>query len=259
MVDAPLTAAKLAKSANFNLEEEDGDIYSDTEMDMPGYEPPRSFEDEPIPTSAAPVDEEQLEKDQKAKENLLQTQKILVDTAKSLGLDLCKKYKESKVEFMISQITAGQTDCPICKKKLKKTSRLKEHMNQHLVDPKFVCPECNKGFGERQGYNRHLLAHKPHNKYKCDYCTMYFDIVGHKNQHQLKHTKTYKCKHCERICGTLKGQRHHEYKCEKQPGGKPAKTKCPYCPKEYVDKKQTNRHIISKYPGKPRLGQAVKV
>ena len=73
MVDAPLTAAKLAKSANFNLEEEDGDIYSDTEMDMPGYEPPRSCEDEPIPTSAAPVDEEQLEKDQKAKENLLQT------------------------------------------------------------------------------------------------------------------------------------------------------------------------------------------
>ena len=84
---------------------------------------------------------------------------------------------------MISQITAGQTDCPICKKKLKKTSRLKERMNQHLVDPKFVCPECNKGFGERQGYNRHLLAHKPHNKYKCDYCTMYFDTVGHKNQH----------------------------------------------------------------------------
>ena len=179
----------MAKSVNFNLEEEDGDIYSDTEMDMPGYEPPRSFEDEPIPTSAAPVDEEQLEKDQKAKENLLQTHKILVDTGKSLGLDLCKKYKESKVEFMIIQITAGQTDCPICKKKLKKTSRLKEHMNQHLLDPKFV---CNKGFGERQGCNRHLLAHKPHNKYKCDYCTMYFDTVGHKNQHQLKHTKTYK-------------------------------------------------------------------
>ena len=149
IVDASLTAAKLAKSANFNLEEEDGDIYSDTEMDMPGYEPPRSFEDESIPTSAAPMDEEQLEKDQKTKENLLQTHKILVDTGKSLGLDLCKKYKESKVEFMISQITAGQTDCPICKKKLKKTSRLKEHMNQHLVDPKFVCPECNKGFGER--------------------------------------------------------------------------------------------------------------
>ena len=44
MVDAPLTAAKLAKSAQFKLEEKDGDIYSDTEMDMPGYEPPRSFE-----------------------------------------------------------------------------------------------------------------------------------------------------------------------------------------------------------------------
>ena len=66
MVDAPLTAAKLAKSAKFNLEEEDGNIYSDTEMDMPGYEPPRSFEDEPIPTSAAPVDEEQLEKRQES-------------------------------------------------------------------------------------------------------------------------------------------------------------------------------------------------
>ena len=87
------------------------------------------FEDEPIPTFAAPVDEEQLEKDKKAKENLLQTHKILVDTGKALGLDLCKKYKESTVEFMISQITAGQTVCPICNQQLKKTSRLKEHMN----------------------------------------------------------------------------------------------------------------------------------
>ena len=114
MVDGPLTATKLAKSAQFKLEEEDGDIYSDTEMDMPGYEPPRSFEDEPIPTFAGPVDEEQLEKDKKAKENLLQTHKILVDTGKALELDLCKKYKESRVEFMIGQITAGQTVCPIC-------------------------------------------------------------------------------------------------------------------------------------------------
>ena len=158
MVDAPLTAAKLVKSAKFKLEEENGDIYSDTEMDMPGYKPPRSFEDEPIPIFAAPVDEEQLEKDKKAKENLLQTHKILVDTEKALGLDLCKKYKESRVEFMINQIAAGQTVCPICSQQLKKTSRLKEHMNQHLVDPKFVCPKCNKCFGERQGYNRHLLA-----------------------------------------------------------------------------------------------------
>ena len=122
-----------------------------------------------------------------------------------------------------------------------------------------MCPECNKGFGERQGYNRHLLAHKPHNKYKCDYCDMYFDTVGHKNQHQLKHTETYKCQHCQKKCGTLKGKKDHEYKCEKQPGGKPAKMKCPYCPKEYVDKKQTNRHIITKYPGKPRVGQPIKV
>ena len=68
-------------------------------MDMPGYEPPRSFEDRPIPTSAAPVDEEQLEKDQKAKENLLQIHKILVDTGKSLGLDLCKNTKKAKLSL----------------------------------------------------------------------------------------------------------------------------------------------------------------
>ena len=50
---------------------------------------------------------------------------------------------------MISQITAKQTDCPIYEQKFKKTYRLREHMNQHMVDPKFVCPECNKGFGEK--------------------------------------------------------------------------------------------------------------
>ena len=93
-VDDPLTAAKLVKSKKFKLEEEDGDLYSDTEMDMSVYEPPRSFENEVIPSSIAAV---QLEKDKTAKENLLQTHKILVDTGKALGLDLCKNTEKAEL------------------------------------------------------------------------------------------------------------------------------------------------------------------
>ena len=253
MADTPLTAAPLVKSENFKLDEEDGDLYSDTELDMPGYVPPRCFRDEEMPTSTAEVNQEQVEKTNVAKENLIQAHKVLVDTGKSLGEDLCKKYKENRVEYLISQITAGQTDCPICEKKLKKTSTLREHMNQHLTEPKFVCPTCHKGFGEKEGYNRHLLAHLPRNLAKCDYCDETFDTVGHKNQHMLKHTTTYKCSYCEKKCGTKKGLEDHEYKCEKQPGGRPAKTKCLYCPKEYVDRKQANHHISEKHPGQPRI------
>ena len=91
MVDDPLTVARLVTSKKFKLEEEDGDLYSDTEMDMPGYDPPRSFQDEEIPSFAAAVNQEQLEKDKTAKKTLLQARKVLVDTGKALGLDLCKK------------------------------------------------------------------------------------------------------------------------------------------------------------------------
>jgi len=241
----------------FKLEDKDGDLYSDSEYDMPGYNPTKSFNDAEIPRASSTINPEEAKNTLTAKKNLIETHKILVDAGSALGLDLCKIYRENRVEHMISKIGAGQKECPICKRECSSTQVLRSHMNQHLVDPKYQCPHCNKGFREKQGLNRHMRLHQKTKDHlpNCEICGKTFDTVGHKNQHKQSHTMEFKCQHCNKTLSSKKGKLDHEYKCPEQPGGKPDRIKCLYCNKTFVDKKNTNRHISGVHPGKVKIGK----
>ena len=259
LTEYPLKAKRLVMSESFKLEKEDGDLYSDSEYDMPGYSPPRSFKNKDIPRTSSTLNAEEAERTLTAKKNLIETHKILVDAGAALGLNLCRIYKENRVEHMLSEIVPGEKECPICKRECSSTAVLRTHMNQHLVEPRFQCELCSKGFGEKQSLKRHVRLHKKGIKLPvCEICGKTFDTIGHKNQHKKSHTEVYKCKHCEKVLTTKKGLGEHEYKCPEQEGGMPPRTQCPHCVKTFVDKKQTNRHISGAHPGKLKIGEKVK-
>ena len=149
MTQLPLEAAPLIMSHNFKLSEEDGDMYSDNEYDMPGYYPPRIFVME-MPRCRDLVNVKEDEKNMAAKKNLIDAHKMILDAGAALGLDLCKIYKQNRIEYIISEIGVRQKQCPLFKRTLTKVAGLKSHMNQHLVEPKFMCATCDKGFGEME-------------------------------------------------------------------------------------------------------------
>ena len=262
--ESPLTVAPLRRSKKFILEKEDGDLYSDTEHDMPGYDPPRCLQGE-MSESSANVSPEQARRKKVAKKNLIETHKVLVDAGSALGFDLCKIYKESRIEYMIDHLVSGETQCPICRKVYCKTSSLKDHMVQHLMEPRFVCKICYKGFREHKIYNRHVLTYERKAAGKlvpCDFegCDAEFDTVGHKNQHMKMRTDSpHTCEWCEKELTTIKGLKDHQAKCKSNPDGVPPKVKCLYCDKEYVDKKQANRHIKTKHPAGNTIGGKIRI
>ena len=61
---------------------------------------------------------------------LLEVHHAYTNVLKSLGVDACKDYEETRVETLLSKIVSGDRKCKLCDKSYFSTQKLKNHMQE---------------------------------------------------------------------------------------------------------------------------------
>ena len=95
-----LEAAPLKKGSDFDLEKEDPQHYKD-EI---GYHPAREWEDIPLPqlaTTAQSISQQVIKM-------ALQVHHTQVKFLHSLGIDACREYQQSNVEYVLEAVQPGE-------------------------------------------------------------------------------------------------------------------------------------------------------
>ena len=130
----PLGHAPLEKEPEFKLSEEDPKLYK---ADI-GYHPVKEWE-EPLPTSSSDeppvstIDPEKVKMCQKVHD-------LQVEILGAMGVDACREYEHSKVEYIIEAVQADDSSCPLCKKALKGGVAVRTHLRaMHMDSTPFKC------------------------------------------------------------------------------------------------------------------------
>ena len=83
----------------------------------------------------------------------------------------------------------------------------------------FICDFCQAKFKERKTLNKHVGSIHSLQNFKCDHCDFYTNRKDTLSRHKKK----------------------HDYEIE----AGPSKFTCPKCPKQFLEKKNLNKHIMS--------------
>ena len=246
-----LEAAPLEKGTGFDLKKEDPQHYKDEV----GYHPGREWEDIPLPQLAtAPQSISQ-----QVIKMALQVHHTQVKFLHSLGIDACREYQQTNIDYILEAVQPGEVVCKVCGDKKSSTQALKGHIrSKHMDSTPYKCTTCQKYFGDNSTYKAHKKIHEQSSKVVCNTCQRVFPSQARLTQHAKTHdpSKRVFCKYCNKAFNAKKNLAPHEKTCSRQPGGKKAAVKdqvCPHCPKAFYHKKDLNYHLKTAH--KSRAGQ----
>ncbi|XP_039287911.1 zinc finger protein 546 [Nilaparvata lugens] len=102
--------------------------------------------------------------------------------------------------------------CDQCDYKTSLKYKLKDHMNTHLNNKRFVCEKCGNVFGSRNQLTEHLnYIHSDERNFSCEKCGQTFKAVNVLNRHMACHSneKNHKC-HCGQAYKLKSNLRRHQ-------------------------------------------------
>ena len=216
VTNLPLGHAPLEKEPEFKLSEEDPRLYK---ADI-GYHPVKEWE-EPLPTLStdeppvSTIDPEKVKMCQKVHD-------LQVEILGTMGVDACREYEHSKVEYIIEAVQVDDSSCPLCKQALKDRAAVRTHLRaKHMESTPFTCDQCSKSFGDNQLLRSHMKTHTDPNKFQCPQagCGKGYPSQGRLNQHLKVHdeSKHVARKYCGKVFNSKKNVGPHEVTCKKNP------------------------------------------
>ena len=248
-----LDVEPLKKGKGFDLAAEDPAYYKNEV----GYSPDREWENEPLPSlegAAQSISSSVIKM-------ALEVHHSQVKFLHSLGVDACREFQQTNVEYILEAVQPNQTLCSICNTDQASTQALRGHIrSKHLDATPWKCNQCDKFFGDNSTYKSHLKIHQHPNQHKCDVCDKGYPSLSRLNAHKKVHDpSTYvNCKWCDKQFRNKKNLPPHEKTCKKQPGGRDAAVrdkKCPYCDSDYFHQKDLTHHISEKHKSRAHQKQ----
>ena len=249
---------------NHSLEKEDPNIY--LREDREGVELDRFWPDIPLPKPKGDSDEEATPRVNPAMlKKALDIHHMYVDYLKGMGVDPCREYTEQNVQYQLEAIMPKQKKCPICGEESYNTGRLKAHIRaQHMEKTPFYCEKCDKYFGDLATKNLHMKKHdKALFVHDCDTCGKSFTLKSRLTEHMKVHLPgnyDLPCQFCGKVLGEKKNLKKHEAHCKQnKTETKAPRVKCPYCDRDYAQKKDLYRHADSVHEGRDVRGDLKRI
>ncbi|XP_032369871.1 zinc finger protein 613 isoform X2 [Etheostoma spectabile] len=78
--------------------------------------------------------------------------------------------------------------CPICAKRFKESSHLRDHVRIHTGEKPFLCKECGMNFRQRGTLTLHMRIHTGERPHQCSDCGRRFNRKGDLETHRMTHT-----------------------------------------------------------------------
>ena len=236
----PLAVKPLAKSASYDIAEEDPSVYSDEEDFDVGFVLRREWKEVPLPSKPKEGEDtfKYLAEAQRAHDfhaSLLATH----------GIDACKVSHLSKATTVLENVTKEDKTCFICHKELAGVQSLKSHIRkEHVGKTKHYCKPCDKYFAEASGLKIHNRKHGIGAMFPCTKCPKQFPSIGRLNEHKGSHVpaserKDAQCKTCGKKFLNRRSYLDHVKWC----GVDRPRFQCHLCPKNYAHKRDLTGHI----------------
>ena len=246
-----LKAEPLHKSSGWSLAKEDPLVY--TREDREGYCPPRQWPDEPYPTPPADAPAPPA-MDPKIVAHCMAEHHINTDLLRSINKDPCKEYADRQVSNVLEAIMPKDKKCPVCGEEVFNTQRLRSHIRaKHMDHTPFHCAICNKFFGDQSQLTLHNKKHDPAApQFTCTTCQKVYYVRSRLTEHMKSHLQqniNQPCQYCGKVIKAVKNLKGHEKICSQNPTKAPRK-QCPYCPKNYDQKKDLLKHAREHHPGR---------
>ncbi|RZF40011.1 hypothetical protein LSTR_LSTR002414 [Laodelphax striatellus] len=102
--------------------------------------------------------------------------------------------------------------CEVCEFKTSFKSKLKEHMNIHWKNKRFICEKCGNVFCSRNQLTEHLnYIHSDERNFSCEKCGQTFKAANVLNRHMACHSdeKNHQC-HCGQAYKLKSNLRRHQ-------------------------------------------------
>ena len=277
-----LSVAPMERIGGWSLAGEDPKLFSQDRLWKGGR---REWPDEPYPTVSvaaggarpkttpvvSPADDEIEDPQPRGPfhpsdpqvKDLLQIHHSMVKLLRSMGVDACKEYSQSRLEVILDSIQSTDLECKVCGKVYKAAAKMKRHFRKrHLGKTNYKCDICEKYYTDAGSLKTHQSSHdSSKNPYSCRKCTKTFPTKGLLGQHIPVHEKegTFVCdfqnRGCEKKFKWKKGKVEHMPKCDynpDRPEEPPFQCHIEECPKGYWDKRSLLRHYREKPSHKPK-------
>ena len=153
----------------------------------------------------------------------LQVHHTQVKFLHSLGIDACREYQQSNVEYVLEAVQPGEVTCKVCGEKKSSTQALKGHIRaKHMDSTPYHCKECQKYFGDNSTYKAHKKIRAQGSKVVCEVCQRVYPSESRLKQHAETHdaSKQVQCRYCSKVFNAKKNLAPHKKTCDQQPGGK---------------------------------------